>query len=156
MNTNLGTLDRYVRLVGGMMLISSALSMRRSMVKQAVMALGAMKVAEGAIGWCPIMHMVGVRDVKSAVQIGDSQNHSRVKGQTVATDAKDSSNRRPGEPASLARMDETHELKGKATRTENQGAQTDTPERDTSSDTMSPIEAHRILEGSEAVNTAYQ
>ncbi|MCL6637371.1 MAG: DUF2892 domain-containing protein [Alicyclobacillus sp.] len=58
---NLGTLDRYLRLLGGLVLLASGASQRRpSLAKAALLGLGAMKVAEGVTGWCPLLQVAGV------------------------------------------------------------------------------------------------
>ncbi|GGI96997.1 hypothetical protein GCM10010885_03230 [Alicyclobacillus cellulosilyticus] len=55
---NLGSLERYVRLAGGLLLFGAAQAMgrRAATARTALMTLGAMKIAEGILGWCPLVH----------------------------------------------------------------------------------------------------
>lgn len=57
--SNINMLDRYVRLASGLVLMGCALSMKRRSVvaRSALLGFGAMKVAEGATGWCPLVYL---------------------------------------------------------------------------------------------------
>ncbi|MCL6453099.1 MAG: DUF2892 domain-containing protein [Alicyclobacillus sp.] len=62
-NHNIRTSDRYVRLAGGLFLMASALTQRKqTLASRLLLGFGAMKVAEGIMGWCPLMHALGVTD----------------------------------------------------------------------------------------------
>ncbi|MCL6631716.1 MAG: DUF2892 domain-containing protein [Alicyclobacillus herbarius] len=55
MKSNISTADRYLRLVAGLMAYGGASKMRKGgLGKGLLMAFGAMKVAEGITGWCPL------------------------------------------------------------------------------------------------------
>ncbi|GMA58761.1 hypothetical protein C7445_106108 [Alicyclobacillus sacchari] len=56
MQANLSMADRYFRLATGVISIASAARGRRQspLAKAFLMGYGAMKVAEGVTGWCPI------------------------------------------------------------------------------------------------------
>ncbi|MCL6548356.1 MAG: DUF2892 domain-containing protein [Alicyclobacillus sp.] len=56
MQSNIGMLDRYVRLLSGLLLFGCASAMKRSspLARGALLTLGAMKIAEGVTGWCPM------------------------------------------------------------------------------------------------------
>lgn len=57
-NTNIGTVDRYVRLAAGLLALGAGASMRRQSIgRMLLMSVGAMKVAEGVTGWCPLIHV---------------------------------------------------------------------------------------------------
>ncbi|WP_407655168.1 YgaP family membrane protein [Alicyclobacillus dauci] len=57
MQQNLGSVDRYFRLVTGLVSLSCAARRRQSpMSKAFLLSFGAMKVAEGVIGWCPMQY----------------------------------------------------------------------------------------------------
>jgi Protein of unknown function (DUF2892) len=62
MQKNIDIVDQYLRLVSGTIALVSALQTRRSPLAQtALTTYGAMKVAEGVTGWCPIMYALGIR-----------------------------------------------------------------------------------------------
>lgn len=55
---NLGVVDRYIRLAGGLVLLASASGRRKwSLSRYALAGIGAMKVAEGITGWCPLVQL---------------------------------------------------------------------------------------------------
>jgi len=77
---NIGVADRYVRLASGLFLMGSALTQRRPTIgKQILLVIGAMKVAEGVMGWCPVMHLAGISETPAReAQSGPSgSGHSR-------------------------------------------------------------------------------
>lgn len=56
---NIGTLNRFMRMSAGAFLMATAMSERKhSVTRQAVMAAGAMKIAEGVLGWCPLTYVI--------------------------------------------------------------------------------------------------
>ncbi len=59
MESNIGMVDRYFRLASGLVLLGTAMTMRKRSVlaKGALLSLGAMKIAEGATGWCPLIYL---------------------------------------------------------------------------------------------------
>ncbi len=67
MQKNIGTVDQYLRLVSGTIALVSAVQTRRNPLAQAALTTyGAMKVAEGITGWCPLMHALGIRSTAEA------------------------------------------------------------------------------------------
>lgn len=62
MQPNIGLLDRYVRVVTGLVIYGSGLQRQRgsAMARGALLSIGAMKIAEGVTGWCPLMHVSGL------------------------------------------------------------------------------------------------
>jgi len=54
MQSNLSIVDRYMRLAGGLMILGMSASQKRG--KTLMLSLGAMKVAEGVTGWCPLKY----------------------------------------------------------------------------------------------------
>jgi hypothetical protein len=73
--SNISMLDRYVRLTSGLVLLGCAMGMRRRSViaRSALLGFGAMKVAEGATGWCPLAHLAESLSSKSN---GENQQQS--------------------------------------------------------------------------------
>lgn len=68
MQQNIGILDRYVRITGGLLIYAGGFQMRRSFSRGALLTLGAMKVAEGISGWCPLLYAMGVQTLEDEVQ----------------------------------------------------------------------------------------
>ncbi len=80
---NIGKLDRYIRLASGLFLIGSSVSSRNSSLgSRALMALGAMKVTEGILGWCPVMALFGIKDTRGVVESQNENNVSNRNNQT--------------------------------------------------------------------------
>lgn len=72
MQKNIGTADQYLRLVSGTIALVSAVQTRRNpLVQAALTTYGAMKVAEGITGWCPLMHALGIQSTE------DTQAHKK-------------------------------------------------------------------------------
>lgn len=83
MQKNIGTADQYLRLVSGIVALTSAGQCRRNTLLQAtLMAYGAMKVAEGVTGWCPVMHALGVRTDQSSSQSNSRSGQDQQHGQS--------------------------------------------------------------------------
>ncbi|WP_054967637.1 YgaP family membrane protein [Alicyclobacillus ferrooxydans] len=81
---NIGKLDRYIRLASGLFLIGSSVSSRNSSLgSRALMALGAMKVTEGILGWCPVMELFGIKDTRGVVESQNENNISNRNNQTT-------------------------------------------------------------------------
>ncbi|MBX5435607.1 MAG: DUF2892 domain-containing protein [Alicyclobacillaceae bacterium] len=59
MQRNISMFDRYVRLLSGLLLFGCASGMKRpsSLARGALLTLGAMKIAEGITGWCPVTQL---------------------------------------------------------------------------------------------------
>ena len=60
MEKNVGNLDAYVRIWGGLLLLGIGIN-RES---YGLMAVGAGKVAEGVTRFCPMLHMLGISTVE--------------------------------------------------------------------------------------------
>jgi hypothetical protein len=85
MQQNIGMLDRYLRLMCGLVVFGAGVQMKRrsSFAKGAMLTFGAMKIAEGVTGWCPIMYACGV---KTNQQEGSTAQH--LGGQTLGGQAR--------------------------------------------------------------------
>ncbi|WP_258111428.1 DUF2892 domain-containing protein [Alicyclobacillus sp. SP_1] len=58
MEQNISTLSRYSRLVTGIVTVAAASSASRNRnMSLAMTSFGAMKMAEGILGWCPMMYV---------------------------------------------------------------------------------------------------
>lgn len=68
MQQNIGILDRYIRVTGGLLMYAGGFQMRRSFSRGALLTLGAMKIAEGISGWCPLLYAMGVQTLEDEVQ----------------------------------------------------------------------------------------
>jgi hypothetical protein len=82
MQQNIGMLDRYLRLLCGLVAFGAGAQMKRgsSFAKGALLTFGAMKIAEGVTGWCPIMHACGVRSNDDAFTTQKSSRHRQDEG----------------------------------------------------------------------------
>jgi len=60
MRQNVGQLDAYIRISGGLTLLGWGVS-KKSMP---AMAIGAMKVAEGVTKFCPMLYLLGLDTLK--------------------------------------------------------------------------------------------
>lgn len=69
MQSNLSIVDRYTRLAGGLLIFGLGARQKRS--RALLMSLGAMKVAEGITGWCPMKYAL-----QSLEQLGLNHNSS--------------------------------------------------------------------------------
>lgn len=86
MESNIGRLDRYVRLVTGLLALSSGSQLRRApLTRTMLMSFGAMKIAEGVTGWCPVIQLA------ESVKLNTSAKHETAH----ATTHTESTNRRP-------------------------------------------------------------
>lgn len=56
MKKNVGDLDAYVRITGGLTMFGIGISKKST----PLIALGAMKVAEGVTRFCPMLHLMGM------------------------------------------------------------------------------------------------
>jgi hypothetical protein len=61
---NLGTVDRAVRIVGGVLLIACGLLLVRSALGIALALIGAVIVFSGAVGFCHVYKFFGIRTSK--------------------------------------------------------------------------------------------
>lgn len=69
MQQNIGTVDRYLRLTSGVLILAGGLQMRHSSLgKSALLTLGALKIAEGVTGWCPMLYAAGVKNLEESSQ----------------------------------------------------------------------------------------
>ena len=81
MQQNIGILDRYLRLTSGLLMYAGAFQMRRySLSRSALLALGSMKIAEGATGWCPMMYAMGIRSLEEEGQTKGTQGREAESG----------------------------------------------------------------------------
>lgn len=81
---NIGKIDRYIRLTAGLFLVGSALSARRQTLgSRTLLTIGSMSVAEGVLGWCPMMHLFGIQNTDGAIGIRQaSQQGKRTDGES--------------------------------------------------------------------------
>ena len=56
MKRNIGDLDAYLRITGGLSMLGIGIICSSKLVT----LIGSMKVAEGVTRYCPIMHMLGI------------------------------------------------------------------------------------------------
>lgn len=91
MEQNLSTADRYFRLATGIISIASATGQRKqsTWIRTALLSFGAMKVAEGVTGWCPMQHMSQL--IK---QTSPSQKPKQQQTSNDNTRSSDTSNRK--------------------------------------------------------------
>ncbi|MFB5191621.1 YgaP family membrane protein [Alicyclobacillus fastidiosus] len=74
MQQNMSTPDRYIRMVTGLLSIGMASRRRSSPITRTLLwSFGAMKLAEGATGWCPMQAATELLGGKSQQQ---RQQHS--------------------------------------------------------------------------------
>ncbi len=66
---NMGTLDAYVRLMLGTILVGSAATCKKH--HALLLLLGSMKVAEGITRFCPCLHLMGKKTTCTCNQNGD-------------------------------------------------------------------------------------
>jgi len=78
MQRNIGTIDRYVRFVGGLVMLSAGSQLPRRLVgtKNTLTFLGAMKVAEGVMGWCPLVQLMGSKNTNKNLNASASSKQS--------------------------------------------------------------------------------
>ena len=78
MQQNIGTVDRYLRLTSGILILTGGLQMRRgSLAKSALLAVGAMKITEGITGWCPLLSAFGVTTLEEGANAQPSQSNQQ-------------------------------------------------------------------------------
>lgn len=79
MQQNLGAADRYMRLVTGLIAIGCASTHRRQspLAKTFLLSFGAMKIAEGVIGWCPMQYATQMASEKSPGTSITKQQHNQ-------------------------------------------------------------------------------
>lgn len=77
---NVGPLDAYLRITAGLALFGWGVTRRQGGVASGLMmAVGAMRVAEGVTRWCPVLELIG----KNTLNWGRSARHpyaGRMKG----------------------------------------------------------------------------
>ncbi|MGI6344367.1 MAG: YgaP family membrane protein [Bacillota bacterium] len=56
---NVGLFDAYLRITGGLWLLACGIVRKSNLM----IGLGAMKVAEGITGWCPLLQMLGLSTI---------------------------------------------------------------------------------------------
>lgn len=77
--TNIGKIDRYIRMTAGLFMIGSALSNHKSGApNNTLLAVGSMSLTEGILGWCPVMAMFGITDTTGSLG-EENSNPSRGK-----------------------------------------------------------------------------
>lgn len=96
MEANIGRFDRYVRLVTGLMALTNGSRMRRApLARAALLSFGAMKVAEGVTGWCPVVQLGEVvRSKGNAAQGSGSSQPVSSSASTHTHDDRHSHDRR--------------------------------------------------------------
>ncbi len=93
MQQNIGTVDRYLRLTSGILILTGGLQMRRaSLAKSALLAVGAMKITEGITGWCPLLSAFGVTTLEEGSN-AQSSRHKQDENQRSNQPATDEANK---------------------------------------------------------------
>lgn len=111
MQPNLGMVDRYGRLVVGLLALGCAASSRRpSLGKSMLMSFGAMKVAEGVTGWCPLIELVqriggNANNASSADATSGSKQRAASQGSASQGDAASDT----GKPGGDAEKNTSHD-----------------------------------------------
>lgn len=73
MKENVGKLDSYLRLTGGLTLLGIGISKESN----TLIALGAMKVAEGITKFCPVFYMMGQSTKNKGLSINFNKKYSK-------------------------------------------------------------------------------
>jgi len=99
---NIGRVDRYMRLVGGLVALAATGEVRRNpLARAALVTFGAMKVAEGVTGWCPLTHMVdsltSAQSQTSGRQARSTKDRGNHHSQPRHTEAREASPKRNDE-----------------------------------------------------------
>lgn len=66
MTTNVGTIDRTLRILAGFALIAAALGLFGTPYQTVWGWVGLIPLATGLVGWCPLYSILGVRSCKPA------------------------------------------------------------------------------------------
>ncbi|GMA61859.1 DUF2892 domain-containing protein [Alicyclobacillus fastidiosus] len=92
MQQNISTPDRYIRMVTGLLSLGMASRRRASpMTRTLLWSFGAMKLAEGAIGWCPMQAVTELMGNQSQQQ----QKHSSSRASASDSSSKSNSSSQP-------------------------------------------------------------
>lgn len=106
MQSNIGTFDRYVRLTAGLMALGTGSTMRRpTLTRTLLLSFGAMKIAEGVTGWCPIVHLA--ERAARTDSSHPSSEHQQKTSQTSA-DAEQTRARHNPETTDAEHHEQTH------------------------------------------------
>lgn len=95
MEQNLNAADRYFRLATGIISIASATGRRQSgLAKTALLSFGAMKIAEGVTGWCPMQYasqLVNQSESQKSNQKRNADTSKRTSGRTTRNQSESTS-----------------------------------------------------------------
>lgn len=76
---NISIVDRYIRLTTGILAVFESSKRRRSSLNQGViLTIGAMKIAEGMTGWCPLTYAKDLlmnKNNSTSEKTGHAENH---------------------------------------------------------------------------------
>lgn len=115
MQSNIGVVDRYIRLASGILAVGAALGMRRGrgsrIAKAALLSFGAMKIAEGVTGFCPLMYAAGVKSLPQP-QTSEGGQASAQRGAGMQQESAQASAGKPGEMQAVASSAAPEAMKG--------------------------------------------
>ncbi|MFX4301958.1 YgaP-like transmembrane domain [Alicyclobacillus tolerans] len=115
MQQNLSIPSRYSRMVAGIITLAAASGGRkRGMMSTVAASIGAMKVAEGVLGWCPLMHVADrlfqePSQSANAQATTSSQAQNTDKGNQQHQETKQNRDRTQYQNASHSREDHQHQ-----------------------------------------------
>lgn len=66
MNTNIGTIDRVLRILVGLALVAAALGLFEPAYQTAWGWIGLIPLATALVGWCPLYRILGIKTCKPA------------------------------------------------------------------------------------------
>ena len=66
MTTNVGTMDRALRVVVGLVLLAAAVGLFGPVYQTIWGWIGLIPLATGLVGWCPVYSMMGIKTCKPA------------------------------------------------------------------------------------------
>lgn len=72
MKKNIGDVDAYIRLAGGLTLLGVGIAKKST----PVIALGAMKITEGITRFCPVLYLLGLSTNSNSINIQFSKDFS--------------------------------------------------------------------------------
>lgn len=123
MQQNIGMLDRYLRLMCGLVVYGAGAQMKRgsSFAKGAMLTFGAMKIAEGVTGWCPIMYACGVKtnqDGSTSQNVGEQtqgrQTHKAFLSGQSTDNRHHEQDTRQGKPHEQHTVERSHQQHGES------------------------------------------
>jgi len=76
---NVGSVDKYIRVIGGIVLFILALVMQKSLISSILLVVGAVLVLTATINFCPLYAALGLKT--NAVSEGQSTNSESSKSE---------------------------------------------------------------------------